>query len=80
MRKQIECRGRSGWFVLRQIQVFGSPDYALAEFYSKQRGKSAPIIFRINDPIDRAELGHMFIDIGNALIRKTEDLNLTINI
>ena len=80
MRKQIECRGRNGWFILKKVQVFGGSDYTWVEFYSKQRGRSAPIIFRINDPFDRAELGYMFIDIGNALIRKNEDLNLTVNI
>ena len=50
----IECRGRNGWFDLKQVITHGFepqeyPDGVISchiDFFSKKRGKNAPIVFR----------------------------------
>jgi len=63
--EKIECRGRNGWFELRQIYVsIGYPDgEALIDLYSKTYGKTPPIIFSGNIQ----DLKKLFKDIAREI-------------
>ncbi len=73
-----ECRGRNGWFMLEEINVYQfrspsvEPGTTEVTFHSIRKGETAPIIIRG----DRKEIEQLFRSIQKA-VKDREHWNTT---
>ena len=65
---RVECKGRNGWFKLYEFDVFIGKESAWVDIYSKKRGDSPPVSFRMDGKNARWCLGKMFMQVGKFLL------------